>query len=80
MGALQRICTIHDSAALPKPAASLTELSTFCAQGVPHIMIESEGITEQVAAPRYDVAAAIVEGVGLENVMFEAADPEVFSW
>ena len=43
-------------------------------------MIESEGITEQVETWRTDVVAAIVNQVGLEHVMFEASDPEVFSW
>lgn len=44
------------------------------------IMIESEGITEQVRTWRTDVIARIVREVGLENVMFEAAEPEVFGW
>ena len=44
------------------------------------IMIESEGITEEVTSWRTDVPAAIVRELGLEHVMFEAADPEVFGW
>src|SRR5664279_5151398 len=44
------------------------------------IMIESEGITEEVTSWRTDVVAAIARELGLENVMFEAADPEVFGW
>ena len=44
------------------------------------IMIESEGITEQVREWRTDVVARIVSELGLEQVMFEAADPAVFSW
>lgn len=44
------------------------------------IMIESEGITEQVREWRTDVVARIVSEVGLEQVMFEAAEPDVFSW
>ena len=44
------------------------------------LMIESEGITEQVREWRTDVVARIVTELGLENVMFEAADPDVFSW
>ena len=43
-------------------------------------MIESEGITENADPWRTDVAAKIMKQVGMENVMFEAADPEVFSW
>ena len=44
------------------------------------IMIESEGITEEVTTWRTDVVAAIARELGLEKVMFEAADPEVFGW
>lgn len=48
--------------------------------GAHMIMIESEGITEQVRDWRTDVVARIASELGLENVMFEAAEPEVFSW
>lgn len=48
--------------------------------GAAMIMIESEGITEQVREWRTDVVARIVSALGLEHVMFEAADPNVFSW
>lgn len=44
------------------------------------IMIESEGIAEQVREWRTDVVARIVAELGLEHVMFEAAEPDVFSW
>lgn len=43
-------------------------------------MIESEGVTEDVSGGREgwrtDVPAAFVRGLGLEHVMFEAADPQ----
>lgn len=48
--------------------------------GADIIMIESEGITENVADWNTGAAAAIINGVGLEHVMFEAADPPVFEW
>jgi len=48
--------------------------------GAAIVMIESEGITEQVREWRTDVVARIVAELGLERVMFEAAEPEVFSW
>lgn len=48
--------------------------------GASIIMIESEGITENADPWRTDVAAKIMKNVGMENVMFEAADPAVFSW
>jgi phosphosulfolactate synthase (CoM biosynthesis protein A) len=44
------------------------------------IMIESEGITEEVRAWRTDVVADIVSDLGIDRVMFEAADPAVFDW
>jgi phosphosulfolactate synthase (CoM biosynthesis protein A) len=44
------------------------------------IMIESEGITESVTTWRTDVPAKIVDALGIEHVMFEAADPPVFEW
>ena len=44
------------------------------------IMIESEGITENVKTWRTDVPPKIIDALGLDKVMFEAADPEVFGW
>jgi phosphosulfolactate synthase (CoM biosynthesis protein A) len=48
--------------------------------GASMIMIESEGITEEVTSWRTDVVNEIVSALGTEKVMFEAADPEVFGW
>jgi phosphosulfolactate synthase (CoM biosynthesis protein A) len=48
--------------------------------GADIIMIESEGITENVNAWRTDAVAKIIEELGIEKVMFEAADPPVFEW
>ena len=42
--------------------------------------LESEGITENVKTWRTDAIAAIVDALGLERIMLEAADPEVFAW
>ena len=52
----------------------------FLEAGAYMIMIESEGITESVKAWRTDVPAKIINALGLNKVMFEAADPEVFAW
>jgi len=52
----------------------------FLSAGAYQIMIESEGITESVRTWRTDVPARIVDALGLDKVMFEAADPDVFSW
>jgi phosphosulfolactate synthase (CoM biosynthesis protein A) len=48
--------------------------------GAEIIMIESEGITENVTDWNTGAVASIINGVGLEHVMFEAADPPVFEW
>jgi phosphosulfolactate synthase (CoM biosynthesis protein A) len=48
--------------------------------GADIIMIESEGITESVTTWRTDVPARIINELGTERVMFEAADPAVFEW
>ncbi|HET7569855.1 MAG TPA: phosphosulfolactate synthase [Gammaproteobacteria bacterium] len=48
--------------------------------GADIIMIESEGITENVVEWNTSAAASIINGLGLEHVMFEAADPLVFEW
>ena len=52
----------------------------FVDAGAYMLMIESEGITENVKVWRTDVVARIANAIGLERVMFEAADPEVFAW
>ena len=44
------------------------------------IMVESEGITENVRTWRTDVAARFILELGIEHVMMEAADPAVFVW
>ncbi|MDB5288910.1 MAG: (2R)-phospho-3-sulfolactate synthase ComA [Phycisphaerales bacterium] len=52
----------------------------FLSAGAEMIMIESEGITESVRSWRTDVPARVIDQLGLEHVMFEAADPAVFAW
>jgi len=52
----------------------------FIDAGAHMIMIESEGITENVRAWRTEVPAKIIDALGLEKIMFEAADPAVFGW
>jgi phosphosulfolactate synthase (CoM biosynthesis protein A) len=62
------------------PSAAIREAKRHLEAGAYMIMVESEGITEQVREWRTEVIARIAEEVGLENVMFEAADPDVFTW
>ncbi len=59
---------------------TIVQAKRFLEAGAYLIMIESEGITENVKTWRTDAAAHIIDALGLEKVMFEAADPEVFAW
>jgi phosphosulfolactate synthase (CoM biosynthesis protein A) len=62
------------------PQWAIAQARRFLDAGAHMIMIESEGITENVKAWRTDVPAKIIDALGLEKVMFEAADPDVFGW
>ncbi len=62
------------------PEWAIRQAKRFVDAGAYQIMIESEGITENVPVWRTDVVAKIVNALGLEKPMFEAADPEVFAW
>ncbi len=59
---------------------AIQQAKRFIDAGAYMIMIESEGITENVKTWKTDVPAKIINALGLEKVMFEAAEPEVFSW
>ncbi len=48
--------------------------------GIPLVMVESEGLTESVKTPRTEMIAQLVASLGSERLMFEAADPAVFTW
>jgi phosphosulfolactate synthase (CoM biosynthesis protein A) len=62
------------------PGQAIQQARRFLDAGASMIMIESEGITENVTTWRTDVVAKIIDQLGLEQVMFEAADPPVFQW
>ena len=62
------------------PAWAIHQMKRLVDAGAEMIMVESEGITENVKSWRSDVAAKFVTAIGLEHLMFEAADPEVFAW
>lgn len=62
------------------PQMAIDRAKRFLEAGASIIMIESEGITESVKAWRSDVPWQFVNALGLEHVMFEAADPPVLSW
>jgi phosphosulfolactate synthase (CoM biosynthesis protein A) len=69
-----------EAAGTRDPGWVIQQARRFLEAGAYIIMIESEGITESVRVWRTDVVSEITGGLGLENVMFEAAEPEVFSW
>jgi phosphosulfolactate synthase (CoM biosynthesis protein A) len=62
------------------PGAAIALARRHLDAGASLIMIESEGITESVHEWRTDVVTQIVDALGLEHVMFEASDPDVFAW
>jgi phosphosulfolactate synthase (CoM biosynthesis protein A) len=62
------------------PEWTIMQGKRFLEAGAYMLMIESEGITENVQTWRTDVVARIVDALGLDRVMFEAADPDVFGW
>ncbi len=62
------------------PSWAIMQARRFLDAGAYMIMIESEGITENVKSWRTDVAARFIDALGPEKIMFEAADPEVFAW
>ncbi len=62
------------------PEWAILQARRFLEAGAHMIMIESEGITENVKVWRTDAVARIINVLGLEKVMFEASDPEVFTW
>jgi phosphosulfolactate synthase (CoM biosynthesis protein A) len=62
------------------PNWAIAQAKRFLDAGAEIIMIESEGITENVDPWRTDVPAKFIEEIGLDKLMFEAADPDVFAW
>jgi phosphosulfolactate synthase (CoM biosynthesis protein A) len=62
------------------PGWMVAQARRFLDAGAYMIMIESEGITENVGRWRTDVVSEVINGLGLGKVMFEAAEPQVFGW
>jgi phosphosulfolactate synthase (CoM biosynthesis protein A) len=62
------------------PQWAINQAQRFLDAGAYMIMVESEGITESVTSWRTEVPAAFVRSLGLEKVMFEAAESDVFAW
>jgi len=62
------------------PSWAIAQAKRFLDAGADIIMLESEGITENVDPWRTDVPARFIDEIGMEKLMFEAADPDVFAW
>ena len=69
-----------EEAGVRDPSRAIHAAKRFLEAGAYLIMIESEGITENVKSWRTDVVSQITDALGTEKVMFEAADPQVFTW
>jgi len=62
------------------PQLAIEEGKRHLEAGAEHLMVEAEGITEEVNEWRTDVAYQIAEGLGIENLVFEAPGPDMFEW
>jgi phosphosulfolactate synthase (CoM biosynthesis protein A) len=62
------------------PSWAVAQAKRFLDAGAEIIMVESEGITENVEPWRTDVPARFIDELGMEKLMFEAAEPNVFAW
>jgi len=62
------------------PDWAIAHAKRFLEAGADVIMIESEGITENVERWRTEVPAKFIDEIGMDKLMFEAADPDVFAW
>jgi len=62
------------------PSYAIEQARRFVDAGAYMIMIESEGITENADPWRTEVPAQFIREIGLDHLMFEAADPPVFEW
>jgi phosphosulfolactate synthase (CoM biosynthesis protein A) len=58
------------------------EIEAHLKAGAKMIMVESEGLTEDLPPDRWrkDVVKKLVERFGYKTFMFEASDPPVFKW
>lgn len=69
-----------EAAGTRDPHAAVELARRHLEAGAEMVMVESEGITEGVAEWRMEVIATFARELGVERLMFEAADPEVFGW
>jgi phosphosulfolactate synthase (CoM biosynthesis protein A) len=71
--------TVDDKVSI-SPEKLISEAKKLLEEGAWMVMIESEGITENVSEWRTDVIHKITSSIDIRKLMFEGADPEVFEW
>ncbi|KAF9448513.1 hypothetical protein P691DRAFT_815603 [Macrolepiota fuliginosa MF-IS2] len=69
-----------EAAGTRDPKWLIDRANKFIDAGAYMIMIESEGITENVREWRTDAISAITSALPKDKIMFEAADPDVFAY
>ncbi len=62
------------------PEMAIEEGKRHLDAGAELLMVEAEGITEEVHEWRTDVVYEIADELGMENCVFEAPGPEMFEW
>src|SRR5438093_7121766 len=62
------------------PSCAILLVKLLLESGTYISMMNSEAITENVDPWRTDVPAKFIDEIGMEKLMFEAADPDVFAW
>ncbi|WP_128906018.1 phosphosulfolactate synthase [Halorubrum amylolyticum] len=62
------------------PRLAIEEGRRHLDAGAYKLMVEAEGITENVSDWRTDVVYEIATEIGIENLVFEAPSPEEFEW
>jgi phosphosulfolactate synthase (CoM biosynthesis protein A) len=62
------------------PDLMLYQAERLLEAGAAYVVLESEGVTESVSGWRTAVPIALADRVGLDRLIFEAAEPAVFTW
>ncbi|QIB74306.1 phosphosulfolactate synthase [Halogeometricum borinquense] len=62
------------------PSMAIREGQRHLEAGADLLMVEAEGITEEVHEWRTDVVYELANELGMENLVFEAPGPEMFEW
>jgi phosphosulfolactate synthase (CoM biosynthesis protein A) len=62
------------------PSMAIQEGERHLDAGAELLMVEAEGITEEVHDWRTDVVYELANELGMENLVFEAPGPEMFEW